>query len=164
MDTGIDSIYYFKDYYDNGDLKEAGWKIRSKQNNKVFRFKDSLGIANLRYIELKVGVYKHFNKNNKIEGIIYFPNNIKDTIRTELFNKKGELIYLTKTIRIHEYEPICCDEVENFKKEWPYKYYYFANYKNGIIESDGYYKNNYDKTGRWREFDNKGNLTEEKYY
>ena len=78
----------------------------------MFMFRDTTSIENLRYFEWKVGVYKNFFKNNKTEFIIDFPRNIRDTIRTELYNKKGDLLYLTKTIRIHEYDPKCCENVE----------------------------------------------------
>ena len=163
-DPGIDSIFHYSDYYNNGDLKEIGWKIRSKRNNSMFTFKDTTSIENLQYFEWKVGVYKYFFKKNRIQFIIDFPRDIRDTIRTELFNKKGELIYLTKTIRHHEYDPKCCDDIEKFNKDWPYRFHYFINYTKGKIESDGYYTDGYKKTGLWRKFNKHGELIEENYY
>ncbi len=71
-DKGIDSIYYNADFYRNGDLKECGWIIRSKRNNSMFKFIDTLAIENLMYFEWKVGVYRYYYKNDRIEFILDF--------------------------------------------------------------------------------------------
>lgn len=161
-DANIDSIYYRKTYYGSGKLFEKGWVIKVTKSNGYKTFDPSTNFDCFSSVRISVGDHFFYYRNGVIETILSYPKSLKDTAEMTVYNKKGDKIAKDKFLE----RPVIVVDCRPRKRYGikQYDYYHFTNYSNGELRSEGYYKDNYAKTGCWKKFNKNGELKKTRLY
>ncbi len=163
-DNNIDSVYYHTEYYKSGKIKEEGWVISYCKNNDYRTIHNNTDYDCFTSIEEPVGKNLFYHRNGTIEYLIESPIYVNDTGFMTIYNSKGEIISKDTFVE----SPIVIIKCNPKKRVWPnypkYEYFHFINYSKGRVKSEGFFINDFEKTGCWKTYNKNGEVKKEHYY
>jgi len=168
---------YWKTYYENGLIKSEGnrknfeldslWKFYNEEGNISLEINYSAGRKQgqrVTYLpeeiirenfeqDIKSGLTLHFDLKERLIKSVPFEKGLEEGIARQ-YDTLGTIIELTTYKRgyVVERERINRRDSEN-RQHGPWKWFY----ENGIIKSEGVYKNGL-RNGLFKEYDRQGNL------